>query len=145
MCSGAMIVTSCWTTVLTRHAQLAVAALLAGEIDDHRSGSHRLHGFRIDQPRRRLAGNERGGDDDIGLESTLVNELPLALDVLLAQLFRVAAGILRLFRVHVELDEGRAQTLYLLLDDRSRVESFDDGADAAGGRDRLQVRRLRRR
>src|SRR6266404_6820655 len=39
---------------LARYGQLAVAALFAGEINDHRSRTHRPHGFRADEHRRRL-------------------------------------------------------------------------------------------
>ena len=63
--SGAMIVTSCDSHRLAGLRELAVAARLRGEIDDHRAGAHRLRPSRRDQLRRRLARDLRRRDDEI--------------------------------------------------------------------------------
>ncbi len=42
---------------LAGHGQLAVAAGLGGEVDDHRARAHAAHGRRRDQPRRGPAGD----------------------------------------------------------------------------------------
>ena len=53
---------------------------------------------------------------------------------------RVAPRVLGPADVQSQLDERRAQALDLLLDHRPGVEGGDDGAQPAGGRDRLQAR-----
>ena len=68
---------------------------------------------------------------------TVVDQLLLAPDVQLAKLPGVAARILSVFNMDIELDERCAQTLHLLLDDRARVESLDHGTDAPRRRDGL--------
>ena len=57
-----MMVTPFSTTVSPGLAELAVAALLGGEIDDDRAGPHAVHHLGGDQHRRAPAGNQRGGD-----------------------------------------------------------------------------------
>ncbi len=58
----------------------------------------------------------------------------------LAHLLGVAAGRLGLLGLlGVDLDEGRAQRLHLLLDRRSHVVAGDHGAEAPRRRDRLQA------
>jgi hypothetical protein len=47
-------------------AQRTVPALPAGEIDDHGPGLHALDGVLGQQQGSGTAGNERGGDDDVG-------------------------------------------------------------------------------
>ena len=63
--SGETIFTSWRTTVSPGHGQLAVAARLAGQVDDHRARLHPFDGLRGDEPRRRAPGDERGRDDDV--------------------------------------------------------------------------------
>src|SRR5204862_4841454 len=82
--------------------------------------------------------HQRGGDDDVGLQRVVVNQLFLAADVALAQFLGVAPGVLRVLDVHIELDELRAEAFYLLFDDRTGIERLDDGTDAPRRRDRLE-------
>ena len=69
-----------------------------------------------------------------------MNQLLLTADVPLAELLGVAAGVLRVFDVHVELDEGRTQTLNLFFHYRTRVKGFDHRSDASCRGNRLQSR-----
>ncbi|MCY1173543.1 hypothetical protein D9M73_137050 [compost metagenome] len=59
--------------------QRAVAALGRGEVDDHRTRLHLLHGGFVQQRRRLATRDQRGGDHDVGLLGTLVHRLGLAL------------------------------------------------------------------
>ena len=67
--------------------------LLGREVDDHGAGLHRLdHARRSTAAGRRLAGDERGGDDDVDVLRLLPEEGHLGLDELLAHHLGVAAG-----------------------------------------------------
>ena len=61
---------------LARLGQLAVAAGLGGQVDDHGAGAHRLDHVGGDQDRRGPAGDERGGDDDVGVGDVLGQRAP---------------------------------------------------------------------
>ena len=63
--SGETILTSWRDDGLARLGQLAVAAGLAREVDDHRAGLHPFDRLRGDELRRRAARHERGRDDDV--------------------------------------------------------------------------------
>ena len=76
------------------------------------------------------------GDDRVGLADVASDELLLALVLVLGERDRVSARALGAF--DVELEERRAEALDLLLHDRADVESRDDRAEPAGGRDRLE-------
>ena len=119
--------------------QLAVAAGLGRQVDDHRSRPHRLDGRGGDQPRRRPAGHERGRDDDVGVGDVALEQLLLLRLLLGGERGGVAALVLRAGHLELELHERRPQALHLLLHDRPRVERRHDGAEAAGGGDRLQA------
>ena len=87
------------------------------------------------QPRRRLAGDQRGGDDDVDVLGLLGVELGgLAVEVL-AHLLGVAGGG-RTFVVDRDAQELGAHRLDLLADLGPRVEGPDDRAQAAGRADR---------
>jgi hypothetical protein len=58
--------------------ELDVAALLDRQVDDHRAGLHRLDHLAGDQPRRRLAGHQRGGDHHVGGGDVAGDDLALA-------------------------------------------------------------------
>src|SRR6267378_1290851 len=122
----------------SRHAELAVASLLPGEVDDHRTRAHGPHRFRAHEHWRRLPRHKRGGDDHVRLQRAVVDQLLLAPNVLLAQLPGVAARVLGVFEVDVELDERRPQALHLFLDDGPGVERLDYGTDAPRCGDRLE-------
>ena len=122
---------------LARLRALAVAARLGGEVDDDRAVAHVGHRVRGDQLRRRAAGDERGGDDDVGLGDLDLQRLALALLLLLGELARVAAGGLGVADA-LDLEELRAQRLDLLLDRGADVEGGHDRAEAPRGGDRLQ-------
>ena len=87
--------------------QLAVAARLGGQIDDHRPGSHPADGRGGDELRRGTARNQRCRDDDVELRDPLLERLLLARLFLRRQLARVAA--LGLLADHTEVEERRAQ------------------------------------
>ena len=63
--SGETIVTSCSTVTSPGRRQLAVAAGLAGEVDDHAARLHPLDRLGGDELRRRAPGHERRRDDDV--------------------------------------------------------------------------------
>ena len=73
-------------------------------------GFMRVDGLRGDELRRRAAGHERGGDDDVGARDLRGERLALGLLLLLRQLARVAAGRLRVGRA-LDLQEPRAERL----------------------------------
>ena len=62
---GAAIVTPSQRTTSARLGQLAVAAGLAGQVDDHAAGAHARDGLGADEPRRGAPGHQRGRDDDV--------------------------------------------------------------------------------
>src|SRR6267142_5533267 len=72
--------------------ELAIAATLDREIDDHRARPHRGHHLLGDKPRRRPAWNERGGDDDVLLLDVLGNERSLLGLIILRHLLGIAGG-----------------------------------------------------
>ena len=57
---------------LAGHGELAVAAGLGGEVDDHRAGAHPLDRARGDELRRRPARHGGGGDDDVEVRDALL-------------------------------------------------------------------------
>ena len=71
--------------------QLAVAARLAGEVDDHRARLHPFDGLRRDQLRRRATRHERRRDDDVEALDRVGQRLLLLRALLVGQLARVAA------------------------------------------------------
>jgi hypothetical protein len=118
--------------------QLAVAAGLGREIDDHRAGLHRLDHVGQPQLGRRLAGDERGRDDDVDLGRLLAEQRHLGVDELLAHLLGVAA--LTLARLgDLDGQELGAHRLHLIGDRRPDVEGADDRAQALGGAERGQA------
>ena len=117
---------------------LAVAARLGGEVDDHRAVAHVGDGLGGDQLRRGAAGDERGGDDDVGAGDLDLQRLALVRLLLLGELAGVA-GLGGRVGHALDLEELRAQRLDLLLDGGADVEGGHDRAEAAGGGDRLQA------
>ncbi len=119
----------------------AIAALLGCEIDDDRTGFHRLHHFLGDQHRRLTAGDQGGGDDDILLLDMFGNQRRLLGLIFLRHLFRIPArGLgLREFVIH-HGDEGAAQRFHLFLGGGTNVCCRHNGAQALGGGDGLQAR-----
>ncbi len=77
------------------HRQRAVAALRGGQVDHHRARLHLLHGRFLQQHRRLAARDQRGGDDDVGLDRALVHQLGLALHPVRRHRPRIAAHALR--------------------------------------------------
>ena len=133
-----MIVHPVANDLLAGLGALDVAAHLGGHVDDDAARLHALHHLVGHELRRRASGDEGGGDDEVGLLDALGDELRLAALVVVAHLGRVAAGGLglRLLLVgHLDLDEGAAQALDLLLDDRAHVGRLDHRAEAARGAD----------
>ena len=87
-----MMVTPFSTDRLAGLAELAVAALLGGEIDDDRAGLHGAHHVGRDEDRRAFAGDERGGDDGVGFGDVFLQHLGLLAFLFFGDLFGVAAG-----------------------------------------------------
>ena len=130
---------------LARLRQLAVAAALGREVDDDRAGLHALdHGAR-DQPRRRAAGDQRRGDDDVLVLDVVGDQLGLLLLVLGRHRLGVAGRRLRLLELLVlDGDELGAERGDLLLGGGTHVGRRDD-ARRAGARWRWPAGRRRRR
>ena len=122
---------------LVGHRQVAVAAALGGEVDDDRAGLHRRDHVRGPELRRRAAGDQRGGDDDVDLGRQLA-ELR---ELLLAELRRRGGGVAAgrgavLGLLEVEEDELGAHRLDLLGDLGPHVEGVGDRAERDRGADR---------
>ncbi len=79
---------------LAGHGQLAVAARLGGQVDDHRAGPHRGDHVGGDELRRGAARHERGRDDDVAAGDVLGEQLALQPLGLVGLLLRVAAAAL---------------------------------------------------
>jgi hypothetical protein len=130
-----MIFTSCETT-----ASPALVPSQFPQVHDHRSWMHALDHVFGDQDRSLLAGDRRRGDDDVVLGHDLGHELALLLVELLAELLGVAALVLGGFGLEFHFDELAAETLHLLLHRGADVVGLHHGAQALGGRNRLQTR-----
>ena len=121
--------------------QRAVPALLHRKIHDDAAGLHAVDHLLGDEHRRRPAGNERGGDDDVLLRQVLGHQRRLPEAVVLAHLLGVTArGLGGLGLLALDHHEGRSEALDLLLHRGTDVGGADDGAEAARGRNRLQPR-----
>ena len=92
-----------------------------------------------DQPRRRLAGDQRGGDDDVLLGDVARHQLGLRLLIFRRHFGRIAARALALDAGDF-LDEDRlgAERQDLFPGRRADVGRADLRAQPLGGRDRLQ-------
>ncbi len=137
-----------WPTILTplavvttsRHRALDIAAALDREVDDHRARLHRGDHRRRDQLRRRPAGDQRRGDDDVLLGDVLGGQRGLLGLVFLRHFLGVAAGGLgRLELLVLDGEELRAERLDLFLGGRTHVGGGHHRAEAARGGDRLQA------
>ena len=138
-----MITPSVGGVGLAGPGELAVAARLGGEVDDHRAGLHLRDGLGGDQLRRRAAGDERGRDDHVGL-ADLDRSAPRAgLLLLRRELAGVAALGLGVADA-LDLEELRAQRLDLLLDG-ARGRRTRSRPRRAGARWRSPAGRRRRR
>jgi len=124
---------------LAGHGQLAVAALLGGHVHDHAAGLHALHHLGGDQPGRRLAGDQRGGDDDVCVLGLGGVHLALRGLEALAHDLGVAAAARALFFV-IDLDELAAQRLDLVGHLGARVVGAHDGAQIGRRADGRQAR-----
>ena len=132
------IVTPSRDDLLAGLRQLAVAAGLGGEVDDHRAGAHRLD--------RRLPGSA-SAPAGRGSRAVVITTSKSAIRSSSSSCCcaccsgvssrRVAA--LGLLADDAEVEEGRAEGLDLLPDGRAHVEAGDDRAEAARRRDRLQA------
>ena len=117
-----------------------IAAALDREIDDHRARPHRGDHILGDEPRRRPAGNERGGDDDVLLLDVVGDQRGLLGLVLLRHFLGVAGRGLGLLEFLVlDGDELGAEAFDLLLGGGAHVGRGHDRAEPARGRDRLQA------
>ncbi len=122
-----------------RHGQLAVAALLAGHIDDHAAGLHGLDHVRSDEPRCRLARDQRRGDDDVGFFRLARIHLALRLLEALAHDLGVTATA-RAFFLVVDLDELPAQRHHLIGHFGTGVVGAHHGTQIGGSADGGQAR-----
>ena len=125
---------------LTWHGALDIAAALDCKVDDDRAGLHRGDHRRRHKLRRRPAGDQRGGDDDILLGDVLGHQCRLLRLVFRRHLLGVAAGRLgRLEFVVLDRDEFRAERCDLLLGRRPNVGRRHDGAEPPRGGDGLKA------
>ena len=119
---------------------LDIAAALDGEIDDDRAVGHRRDHLLADELRRRPAGDQRRGDDDVLLGDVLGDERRLLRPVFRRHLLGVARrGFRRLELLVLDRDELCAERSHLLLGGRAHVGRGDDRAEPARRRDRLQA------
>ena len=117
-----------------------IAAALDREVDDHRARLHRGDHRRRHQLRRRPAGDQRGGDDDVLLGDVLGRQRRLLGLVFLRHFLGVAAGRLgRLELLVLDCEELGAERGDLLLGGRTHVGGGDDGAKPPRRGDRLQA------
>ena len=119
---------------LARLGQFAVAPLLGRQVDDDAAGLHRLDHLGGDQPGRGLAGNQRGGDDDVDILGLGGVHRPLGLLIAFAHDLGVTAGGRPLLLI-VDLHELRAHGLDLVLDLGAGVGGAHDGAEPVGRAD----------
>jgi hypothetical protein len=124
---------------LAGHGELAVAALLGRHVDDHAAGLHALHHLGGDQLGRRLARDQRGGDDDVGVLGLLgVHRALRGLEALAHHLGVAAAA--RAFFLVVDLDELAAQRDHLVGHLGAGVVGAHDGAQVGRRADGRQAR-----
>ena len=125
---------------LAGHGALDIAAALDREIDDHRARLHRGDHRGRHQLRRRPAGDQRRGDDDVLLGDVLGGQRRLLGLVFLRHFLGVAAGGLgRLELLVLDREELRAERGDLLLGGRAHVGRRHDRAETPRGGDRLQA------
>ena len=96
-----------------RDRALDIAALLDGQVDDHAARLHRRDLRITDQARRRPAGDQRGGDDDVLLGNVRRDQLGLGRLIFVGHFRGIATGAFA-------LDAG-----HLLHEDRLGAERFD--------------------
>ena len=119
-----------------RAGELAVAAGLGGEVDDHAAGLHPGDHRRADDLRRGAPRHGSGADDHVDVLQVLGQAALLLGAFLVGQ----RAGVAALAgRGHPEVEELAAQRLDLLAGLRAHVEALDLRAQALGGGDRLQA------
>src|SRR5690606_26428643 len=119
---------------LAGHGEFAVATLFAREVDDHATGLHGLHHVGGDQFGRRLARDQRGGDDDVGVLHFARVHVALRGQETFAHHLGVAAAA-RAFFLVVDLDEGATQRDDLVGDFGARVVGTHDGAEVGSRAD----------
>ena len=103
-------------------------------------GAHRLDHVGADEARRRAAGNQRGGDDDVLFGDMRGDEVGLLRLVGVRHFLCVAArGFSLLELLVLDGDEFRPERLDLLLGRRAHVGRGDHRAQAPAGGDRLQA------
>ena len=127
---------------LVRLGEFAITALLGREIDDHAAVFHGFDHFGADQPGRGLAGDERGGDDDVHLFGLGREQGHFGGDKFRAHGLGIAARAAALLG-KIQHEEFRAHALDLLLDLGAGVEGAHNGAETAGRADRGQARHAR--
>ena len=138
---GPRIVTPFCVDGLIRLGELAVAAALGGEVDDHGARLHALHHCRRDEPWRRPARDQRCRDDDVLRLDVVCHQFGLFPLVLRRHGLGVTRSRLRLLEFLVlHGDELGAEGGNLLLRRRPHVRGRDDGTQPLRGGDRLQAR-----
>jgi hypothetical protein len=123
---------------LARLGQLAVAAPLGRHVDDHAARLHAPHHLGGNQPGCRLAGNQRGSDDDVHFPGLLGVHLALGLLEALAHHLGIAAAA-GTFLLVIDLDELAAQGHDLVGHFGTGVVGAHDGAQAGRRADRGQA------
>src|SRR5271166_2335022 len=110
---------------LARLRELAIAAALGGEIDDHRTRLHASDLGRADELGRRPAGHRGGRDDEVGLLDVggdRGSDLSFLLRGQLARIATFTTGI------DAGLDKLGSEGSGLLFGLRPHIVAFDDGA-----------------
>ena len=134
-----MMVTPCLTTTSPGSVSSQLPPCSAARSTMTLPGFIDLHHLGGDQLRRGLAGDQRGGDDDVHFLRLLGEHLALGLLEAFAHHLGVAAAA-GAFLLVVDLHELAAQRLHLVGHFGARVVGAHDGAQADGGADRRQAR-----
>ena len=104
------------TTTSPGAGQLAVAAALGGQVDDHRAGRHAARPSRaVTSTGDFLPGTTAAVIDHIALGDDSAEQLALALVKRFVLRLGVAARVLRVGRLDGQFDEAAAQALHLFL------------------------------
>ena len=123
-----------------RARELAVAATLGGQVDDHRARRHGGGHVARDEHRRRPARHHGGGDHDVALGDDAGHQLPLAPVEAFVLGAGVAAPVFGVGGFERQLDEPGPETLHLLPGGRPDVVPRDHAAELPRRRDRLEPR-----
>jgi len=118
--------------------QFTITTPFRRHVDDDTTRLHALHHLGGEEPWRSLAGDKRGGDDDVHLPGLFRVHLALRLLETLAHHLGVAAATGTFFLV-LDFHEFAAQRLDLVGHFGTRIVRAHDGAQTGCGTDRRQT------